>query len=79
MGTARRIRFGNRFLFMKRWDYEAVRKAISDLCIYRDAADWGALANRIGRRIPWELDYRYDDFLDEASSQRGGFPPEKRP
>jgi hypothetical protein len=72
------IRFGNRFLFMKRWDYEALRKTVGDLCAESDAADWGAVANRIGRHVPWEFDWRYDAFLDETANERPSFPPEYR-
>jgi hypothetical protein len=72
----RSLRFGNRYVFMKRWDYEALKCAIDGLCASHDADDWGTLANRIGRCMPWEFDYRYDDFIDETANQRPRFPPE---
>ena len=34
--------------------------------------DWGTLANRIGRYIPWEFDYQYDDFIDGTVDARPG-------
>jgi hypothetical protein len=73
------VRLGNRFLFMKRWDYEALRQTISDLSAHGDGADWGVLANRIGRHIPWEFDYRYDIFLNETATERPRFPREDQP
>jgi hypothetical protein len=27
--------------------------------------DWGTVASRIGRAIPWEYDYKYDAHVDE--------------
>jgi hypothetical protein len=47
--------FGNRFLFMKRWDYQALYRAVANLCNHFEADDWQALAGRIGRHIPWEF------------------------
>jgi hypothetical protein len=60
---------------MKRWDPAALRNAITDLCAAHEAADWGTLANRLARTIPWEYDYRYDDFVDRTADQRPAFPP----
>jgi hypothetical protein len=71
--------FGNRFLFMKRWDYDALHTAVSHDCALQQAEDLGTLASRIGRRIPWEFDFQYDDFIDKTASQRPAFPPDKRP
>jgi hypothetical protein len=53
--------------------------AVDELCATYEADEWGTLANRIGRHIPWEFDYRYDEFLDKTSDQRPGFPPEGQP
>jgi Immunity protein 8 len=60
---------------MKRWDHAALREAITGLCEAFEAADWGTLASRIARTIPWEYDYRYDEFLDQTADQRPPFPP----
>lgn len=30
------------------------------------APDWGTVADRIGRRLPWEYDYRHDDELNHT-------------
>jgi len=68
------LHFGNRLVLMKRWDYPALHKAVTDLCAAFEAADWGTLASRIARTIPWEYDYRYDDFVDRTADQRPAFP-----
>jgi hypothetical protein len=46
--------FGNRFVFMSHWDYQAPRDAITGVVALHEADDWGTLANRIGRHIPWD-------------------------
>jgi hypothetical protein len=67
--------FGNRLLLMKRWDYSALHAAITDVCALHEADDWGTLASRIGRHIPWEFDYQYDAFIDRNAAARPPFPP----
>jgi hypothetical protein len=57
----------------------AAGKTVGDLRAHRDTADWGALANRIGRHIPWEFDAHYDAFLDETACDRPPFPPAEEP
>jgi hypothetical protein len=69
------LKFGNRYVFMERWDYIALHAAISGLCAQQEAADWGTLADRIGRHIPWEFAYKYDDYVDKTADQRPEFPP----
>jgi len=73
------IRFGNRFLFMQSWDYNALHTAVTDLCAYWEGHDWGTLADRIGRYIPWEFDAHYDAFVDETAGDRPPFPPAEQP
>jgi len=58
--------FGRKLVLMRRWDYEELHAAISEMCAGHEAADWGTLANRIGRYIPWEFDDRYDEFIDST-------------
>ena len=70
------VRFGNRFLFMKRCDYVTLSTAVTEPCATHQADDWGALPNRIGRHIPWEFDYRYDNFVDQTAGHRPRFPPD---
>ncbi len=75
----RGVRFGNRFVFMQRWDYSALQRAVTNLCAYWEAGDWGTLANRLGRYIPWEFAYKYDAFIDNTASKRPPFPPREEP
>lgn len=58
------VRLGAGFLFMERWDHQALMDSVAEWCARFEAPDWGALASRIGRAIPWEYDYRYDDHID---------------
>jgi hypothetical protein len=59
---------------MERWSQETFEAAVERLCArHSPAPDWGTLASRIGRLIPWEYDYRYDDFVDEHPGPT--FPP----
>lgn len=67
--------FGSRCVFMERWDYEILTSAVKGLCDAHEAADWGTLANRIGRFLPWEFDYRYDRFIDKRHADVPAFPP----
>jgi hypothetical protein len=59
---------------MGRWDYSALLSAVRDVCAFHEAKDWGMLADRIGRHIPWEFAYKYDKFLDGEAVPR--FPPD---
>jgi len=70
------VLFGRRLVLMMRWDYQELHAAISEMCAGHEAADWGTLANRIGRYIPWEFDDRYDEFIDSAGDARPAFPPQ---
>lgn len=60
--------------FMRRWDPAELRNALKVVC---DSAspgpDWGSVASRVGRLIPWEYDYRYDAHVD--SHPGPPFPP----
>jgi hypothetical protein len=51
----------------------------SNLCVYWEAGDWGTLADRLGRYIPWEFAYKYDAFIDNTASERPPFPPREEP
>jgi hypothetical protein len=46
-------------LFVKRWDYNAVERAISDVIRRAEGPDWSSVAAQIGRYGGWEFeDYR---------------------
>jgi hypothetical protein len=64
---------------MQSWDYNALHTAVTDLCAYWEGHDWGTLANRIGRHIPWEFEEHYDEFIDRTASDRPPFPPAEQP
>lgn len=60
--------------FVPRWDQEAFERLVHSVCAEASPApDWGTVASRIGRFIPWEFDYRYDAFVDGHYGQP--FPP----
>ena len=46
-------------LLVTRWDYEIVRRAISDLCSRTEGKDWNEIALKLSRAAHWEFeDYR---------------------
>ena len=63
--------------FMRRWHPEHFEPAVHAIC---DGAgpgpDWGTVASRVGRLIPWEFDYQYDA---RVNMQLGPFPPAREP
>lgn len=62
------------FWFMPRWDAESFRSAVHLVCAEASPGpDWGSVAARIGRLIPWEYDYRHDAHLNAHFGDR--FPP----
>lgn len=59
---------------MRRWDRDEFETAVNAICdSYSPGPDWGTVACRIGRLIPWEFDYKYDAHVDEHYGE--GFPP----
>jgi hypothetical protein len=59
---------------MDRWSQERFEAAVHQLSrTHSPAPDRGALASRIGRLLPWEYDYRLDDFVDAHPGPT--FPP----
>ncbi len=55
---------------MRRWDRAVFMEAVRAVCEgFSLGNDWGILASRIGRVIPWEFDYRYDKFVDQYPGQ----------
>ena len=66
------VKPGNAYWFMRTWDQPEFLKALEDVCkASSPGPDWGAVADRIGRFIPWEYDYRYD----EKANKQAGLPP----
>ncbi len=56
---------------MRSWSPASFESAVERLVTASSPGpDWGTVAERIGRHLPWEYDYRHDDELNE----RGGLP-----
>ncbi len=46
---------------MKTWSPEAFEAALERLVTAMSPGpDWQTVANRVGRHLPWEYDYKYD-------------------
>ena len=63
--------FATGLVFVRRWDAEKVEASLRDLCARAQGPDWGAVASRLGRLLPWEFHYRYDRAVDRGEP----FPP----
>jgi len=60
--------------FMRRWDRSRFEEALKAVCDeFSPGPDWGSVASRIGRLIPWEFDYKYDQYVDLHPGP--AFPP----
>jgi hypothetical protein len=71
------VHFGTGYVFMKRWDYRALEQSVIALCGLHEGYDWGTVANRIGRLMPWEFDYQWDRFVEKTADRRPRFPDDK--
>jgi hypothetical protein len=58
------VMFGDGLVLMERWSRGALRQAIEDLCTESAGPDWGVAASRLGRCLPWESQYKYDEYID---------------
>lgn len=59
---------GSGIWFVERWDQGKINEAI--LVVIEQASpgpDFDTVACRIGRLIPWEFDYRYDDGVNKLA------------
>jgi Immunity protein 8 len=62
------VAVGSGIWFMRRWDRAAVTTPLSPVCeAASPGPDWGSVAARIGRLIPWEFDYKYDAQVNKNS------------
>lgn len=60
------VLIGTGLWFMRSWSAEELRAVLSTVCSAASGGpDWGTVASRIGRAIPWEYDYKYDAHVDE--------------
>jgi hypothetical protein len=61
---------------MRSWDKDELERAIRRLIVScGPGPDFGAVADRIGRLMPWEFDYAYDDRVNREAGLadlRGG-------
>jgi hypothetical protein len=68
------VAVGTGIWFMRRWDREAFELAVRTTCsAFSPGPDWGTVACRVGRLIPWEFDYKYDAHVNEHFGEP--FPP----
>jgi hypothetical protein len=68
------VHTGSSYWFMRRWDQADFERAVASVCeAASPGPDWGTVASRIGRLIPWEFDYKYDAHVDRAYGEP--FPP----
>jgi hypothetical protein len=60
--------------FMRTWDPAQFEAALKAVCASASGGpDWGSVASRVGRLIPWEYDYRHDAHVDSRHGE--AFPP----
>lgn len=60
--------------FVDRWSEADIREAVRVICAASSPGpDWGSVAARIGRVIPWEFDYKYDSHVNGHFGEV--FPP----
>jgi Immunity protein 8 len=65
---------GAQIWLMPAWNANDFRAGVDAVCASASPGpDWGAVANRIGRLIPWEFAYKYDDHIDRHPNRP--FPP----
>lgn len=70
------VAVGSGIWFMQRWDRDDFEAAVRAICdVFSPGPDWGTVACRIGRLIPWEFDYRYDEHVNSHSG--APFPPNR--
>jgi hypothetical protein len=43
-------------LFLQRWDYATMERAISDVVLHAEGPDWASVAAQIGRYGRWEFE-----------------------
>jgi hypothetical protein len=58
---------GRHFWFMQRWDPQGFQQALDRAVAKSAAGSWEEIANRLGRYLPWEFDYGYDQSHDTAA------------
>jgi hypothetical protein len=76
LGMPEAVAVGSGMWFMRRWNRRDFETAIGFLCdTYSPGPDWGSVAARIGRQIPWEYDYKHDSHINAHFGSP--FPPRR--
>jgi hypothetical protein len=52
--------FGTGLFLMRSWSPEVLLRSVEAACRRETANTWGTIASRLGRLMPWEYDYRWD-------------------
>jgi Immunity protein 8 len=64
------IAVGSGIWFMRRWNPIELESSLRSVCeAFSPGPDWGSVAARIGRLIPWEFDYKYDAHVNDRYGQ----------
>jgi hypothetical protein len=64
------VLLGTGLWFMRRWSAPELRAVLATVCADASGgSDWGTVASRIGRSIPWEFDYAYDAEVNEGNTK----------
>jgi len=66
LGMPSSVTVGSAVWFMQRWDRAEFESALTFICdTFSPAPDWGTVASRIGRVVPWEFDADHDHHINE--------------
>lgn len=60
-----RVLFGRGLILVRRWDRELIERAIGEAFADLAGPTWPLAADRAGRLLPWEYDYRHDEQIDQ--------------
>jgi hypothetical protein len=52
--------FGTGLFLMPSWSSDVLIRSIKAACQRESGSTWGTIASRLGRLMPWEFDYRWD-------------------
>lgn len=64
------VLIGTGLWFMRRWSPEELLAVLANVCAEASGGpDWGTVASRIGRSIPWEFDYMHDADVNESQAE----------
>lgn len=65
--TDRKVLFGRGIISVERWSRQAIHHAIAEIIDNIQAPTWQIAAERAGRILPWEFDYKYDAKTDQSA------------